>query len=90
MRPTLQFCRNGIQLQSFKKIEAGEAEVVVTRDPEDSVPVDLEVEMAKLDAKMRKMAKMLCLAVAYSANIGGMATLTGTPPNLVLDNVAAE
>ncbi|KAL4223608.1 hypothetical protein ACF0H5_017077 [Mactra antiquata] len=34
--------------------------------------------------EMRRLAKGFALAVAYGANIGGIATLTGTPPNLVL------
>lgn len=34
--------------------------------------------------------KALMLAIAYSASIGGMATLIGTPPNLVLAGVVEE
>ena len=34
--------------------------------------------------------KALMLAIAYSASIGGMATLIGTPPNLVLAGVIQE
>lgn len=34
--------------------------------------------------------KMLMLAIAYSASIGGIATLIGTPPNLVLAGVLEE
>lgn len=34
--------------------------------------------------------KMLMLAIAYSASIGGMATLFGTPPNLVFAGVVKE
>jgi len=34
--------------------------------------------------------KMLMLAIAYSASIGGMSTLIGTPPNLVFASVVFE
>ena len=34
--------------------------------------------------------KALMLSIAYSASIGGIATLIGTPPNLVLAGVIAE
>lgn len=38
----------------------------------------------------RIFGKGLMLAIAYSASIGGMATLIGTPPNLVLAGVLEE
>ena len=34
--------------------------------------------------QMQQLAKGLSLCIAYAANTGGIATLTGTPPNLVL------
>ena len=37
-----------------------------------------------------KFGKALMLAIAYSASIGGMATLVGTPPNLVLAGVVEK
>lgn len=36
------------------------------------------------------MGKALMLAIAYSASIGGFATLIGTPPNLVLAGILEE
>lgn len=38
--------------------------------------------------ELHRLAKSLALAVAFAANIGGIATLTGTPPNLVLKGMA--
>ncbi|NCF85876.1 MAG: DASS family sodium-coupled anion symporter [Verrucomicrobiaceae bacterium] len=42
------------------------------------------------DDESDRFAKALMLAIAYSASIGGMATLVGTPPNLVLAGVVQE
>ena len=33
---------------------------------------------------MKKLEKALSLSIAYAANVGGIASLTGTGPNLVL------
>lgn len=38
----------------------------------------------------RLFGKALMLAIAYSASIGGMATLIGTPPNLVFAGIVQE
>ena len=37
-----------------------------------------------------EFGKCLSLAIAYAANIGGIATLTGTGPNLVFKNIIDE
>lgn len=39
------------------------------------------------DKKVNYFSKALMLSIAYSASIGGIATLIGTPPNLVLAGV---
>jgi len=45
--------------------------------------------LTKIDENLI-FGKALMLAIAYSASIGGMATLIGTPPNLVLAGVVSE
>jgi len=41
-----------------------------------------------INQQMKKFAKMLTLSIVYSANIGGTATLTGTPTNLIITDAA--
>lgn len=43
-----------------------------------------------IENENRIFGKALMLAIAYSASIGGIATLIGTPPNLVLAGVLQE
>ncbi len=43
-----------------------------------------------IENETRIFGKMLMLAIAYSASIGGLATLIGTPPNLVLAGILQE
>lgn len=57
--------------------------------------VDLELDPPtkghrKKDKEFTMMAKGLSLSVSYAANCGGMASLTGTAPNLVLRSTLDE
>ncbi|KAH3888915.1 hypothetical protein DPMN_012960 [Dreissena polymorpha] len=40
------------------------------------------------DQEFAQMAKTFALSVAFAANCGGIATLTGTPPNIILKGQA--
>lgn len=46
------------------------------------------VRRKRREESTKKMSKGFALCVAYAANIGGVATLTGTPPNLILQGQA--
>ncbi len=48
------------------------------------------ISIESSDQKRIYFQTALLLGIAYSANIGGMATLIGTPPNLVLAGMAAD
>jgi sodium-dependent dicarboxylate transporter 2/3/5 len=48
------------------------------------------VSYAEQKAAFDKMTIGLFLSIAYSANVGGVATLTGTTPNLVLKGSVDE
>ncbi len=46
--------------------------------------IDLLIKRTHIEAKQQKyFALSMMLAIAYSANIGGIATIVGTPPNVV-------
>lgn len=45
---------------------------------------------SKMDLNNSQFGKALMLSIAYSASIGGMATLIGTPPNLIFAGIVQE
>jgi len=45
---------------------------------------------ATIENENKVFGKILMLSIAYSASIGGIATLIGTPPNLVLAGIVKE
>ena len=49
-----------------------------------------EANGGREDAAQRQYAPALMLAVAYAANVGGLGTLIGTPPNALLAAFVAE
>lgn len=52
------------------------------------LPIGLAI--IRLAADQIDFSKALMLAIAYSASIGGIATIIGTPPNLILAGVLQE
>lgn len=57
------------------------------------MPIGLAVIHHRMDNtnhEGKKFGKALMLGIAYSASIGGMATLIGTPPNLVFSGVVKQ
>ncbi len=55
-----------------------------------AIVAQLQDNPKTIENENRIFGKALMLAIAYSASIGGIATLIGTPPNLVLAGVVQE
>ncbi|XP_026580803.1 solute carrier family 13 member 2-like [Pseudonaja textilis] len=80
--------QNGTINRAFEMQEAppqqAQVQVVVKEKlPEEAEP-KLDEERQQLQQKHQTFCKGMSLAVCYAASIGGIATLTGTTPNLVM------
>ncbi|XP_059145263.1 Na(+)/citrate cotransporter-like [Physella acuta] len=76
-------------LQQFKDMNNNEQKinansVVSRRDSTSPEALKQRHDQERADAEFLRLSKALSLTVAYSANIGGIGSLTGTGPNLVL------
>lgn len=54
------------------------------------VTVDEDKVREEIEKKHSNLSKGMSLCICYSASIGGIATLTGTTPNLVLQGQVNE
>lgn len=58
-------------------------------DPEDFEEHD-EEDLLRSNQHLLNMAAMMTLATSYACNIGGIATLIGTNPNMLLQTLLDE
>jgi len=73
-----------IHLHATTDINVSDQHAIVT-DEENAAAAERQ---RSINQQMKKFAKMLTLSIVYSSNIGGTATLTGTPTNLIITDAA--
>ncbi|XP_048737943.1 Na(+)/citrate cotransporter-like isoform X2 [Ostrea edulis] len=71
------------QLQEAEKSENKLVVVAIEKKEDDG-----QFNFDTLDPSSKKLCKAFCLAICYAANCGGIGTLTGTGPNLVIKGQA--
>ncbi|XP_041377794.1 solute carrier family 13 member 5-like [Gigantopelta aegis] len=85
------------QIKTAKRAEAPEEEIkleIIVNPPDEknssgeATKEAEKIDIHKEDAEFQTLAKSFSLCTAFAANIGGMATLTGTPPNIILKGQA--
>ncbi|XP_068207432.1 solute carrier family 13 member 2-like [Palaemon carinicauda] len=77
----------GLTNEAFVKEETNDSEGASTSLNRDQNTKEGRSGTTLLDAEHRALRDMCFLATAYSANIGGTGSLTGTGPNMVLKSV---
>lgn len=87
LRPRILLC--GIMIvTAFLSMWISNTATALTMVPNALAIITKLEEITGDPAAVEPFSKSLFLAIAFSASIGGMATLIGTPPNLILTQIA--
>ncbi|XP_050409833.2 Na(+)/citrate cotransporter [Patella vulgata] len=82
-------CRQKIRNQSGIMLsELGNGQTTHNENIDDSDEANTSSVSEEEDKEFTILAKSFSICAAYAANCGGMATLTGTPPNIIFKGIA--
>ena len=73
-----------LDMASVHQSVRGRSFVALSSNAGVDLPAELEDEGKPLSDTVVRLSKGLVIGIAFAANIGGVGTLVGTPPNLVL------
>ena len=88
LKKTEEDAQKGIENASFEEADKNGIEEVQETDF-DQIEVKPK-QSKKRSAKAENIGKAILLAIPYACSVGGTSTLTGTAPNLVLNEYWAE
>lgn len=74
-----------IMIHNSRPLDTNQADEIVFKE---KLMAQNRAEDERLDREFAGLAKVFALSTAFSSNIGGMATLTGTPPNVIFKGLA--
>ena len=85
---------NIIRISTIINYSFSHTSCALSTSTEIEISVETTIENYEKEAKASKrryenFSKMLTLAIAYSSNIGGTASLNGTPVNLIVYKAAS-
>ncbi|CAH1801301.1 unnamed protein product [Owenia fusiformis] len=73
-----------VEDQVFKQVDLKDKGEFEVREASQKGDISGYVPVSKADKEFIQLCKGMSLCVCYSANVGGMSTITGTGPNLIM------
>ena len=81
---------SGLGITSLQQSTRPRSSTALSTNAGVNLAAELEDEGQPLSDTVVRLSKGLVIGIAFAANIGGVATLTGTAPNLVLTGIVSK